>query len=102
MLSMVIVLLILLSASLIMYVSCLKSYLKSKEENASLKEENARLSILLSAFRESSIKGNNSTTNSIDSNVKEAVRYAMLKSHPDNGGKSEDFVKFRNLYERMK
>lgn len=99
MLSMVIVLLILLSASLIMYASCLKSYLKSKEENASLKEENTRLSILLSAFRESFIKENNST---IDSNVKEAVRYAMLKSHPDNGGKSEDFVKFRNLYERMK
>lgn len=99
MLSMVIVLLILLSAALIMYVSCLKSYLKSKEENASLKEENTRLSILLSAFRESFIKENNSA---IDFNVKEAVRYAMLKSHPDNGGKSEDFVKFRNLYERMK
>lgn len=99
MLSMVIVLLILLSASLIMYVSCLKNYLKAKEENIKLKEENTRISILLSAFRESFIKENNST---IDSNVKEAVRYAMLRSHPDNGGKSEDFVKFRKLYERMK
>lgn len=32
----------------------------------------------------------------------EAVRYAMNKSHPDNGGKHEDFIKFRKLYEEMK
>ena len=31
----------------------------------------------------------------------EAVHYAMIKSHPDNGGRQEDFIKFRNLYERM-
>ena len=34
--------------------------------------------------------------------IKEAVHYAMIKAHPDNGGKQEDFVKFRNLYERVK
>ena len=33
--------------------------------------------------------------------IKEAVHYAMVKAHPDNGGKQEDFVKFRKLYERM-
>ena len=33
--------------------------------------------------------------------LKEAVHYAMVKAHPDNGGKQEDFVKFRKLYERM-
>lgn len=38
----------------------------------------------------------------ITPDIEEAVRYAMVKSHPDNGGKSEDFVKFRKLYERMK
>lgn len=35
------------------------------------------------------------------SGIKEAVHYAMIKAHPDNGGKQEDFVKFRKLYERM-
>lgn len=33
--------------------------------------------------------------------IKEAIHYAMIKAHPDNGGKQEDFVKFRKLYERM-
>lgn len=32
----------------------------------------------------------------------EAVHYAMIKSHPDNGGKQEDFVKFRDLYRRLR
>lgn len=36
-----------------------------------------------------------------DDSVKEAVRYAMLKSHPDNGGRKEDFIKFRELYKKM-
>lgn len=34
--------------------------------------------------------------------VKEAVRYAMKKSHPDNGGSAKDFDKFRKLYNSMK
>ena len=32
----------------------------------------------------------------------EAVKYAMNKSHPDNGEKQEDFIKFRKLYEELK
>lgn len=42
------------------------------------------------------------TVNTNSQVIKEAVRYAMLKSHPDNGGKQEDFIKFRKLYEGMK
>lgn len=34
--------------------------------------------------------------------VKEAVRYAMKKSHPDNNGNTKDFEKFRKLYEKIK
>lgn len=36
------------------------------------------------------------------SDVKDAVKYAMKKSHPDNGGSADDFRKFRELYEEMK
>lgn len=45
-----------------------------------------------------------SKANSEDFNdeIKEAVRYAMKKSHPDNGGSAKDFDKFRKLYNSMK
>ena len=55
-------------------------------------EENKRLAIKL--------KKPQIITPSLD--IKEAVHYAMVKAHPDNGGKQEDFIKFRNLYERVK
>lgn len=31
----------------------------------------------------------------------DAVRYAMKKSHPDNGGNAEDFVRFKKCYEEL-
>lgn len=34
--------------------------------------------------------------------VLEAVKYAMKKAHPDNGGSAEDFKKFRDLYNSMR
>lgn len=34
--------------------------------------------------------------------VKEAVKYAMKSAHPDNGGDTKDFMKFRELYNKIK
>jgi predicted nuclease with TOPRIM domain len=34
--------------------------------------------------------------------VKEAVKYAMKSAHPDNGGDAKDFMKFRELYNKIK
>ena len=34
--------------------------------------------------------------------ILDAIKYAMKKSHPDNGGNAEDFKKFRDLYNSMK
>lgn len=31
--------------------------------------------------------------------IKAAIKYAMIKSHPDNGGSQNDFIKFRKLYQ---
>lgn len=42
------------------------------------------------------------TSKPITPDIEEVVHYAMIKAHPDNGGKQEDFIKFRNLYERVK
>lgn len=37
-----------------------------------------------------------------DKAIKEAVKLAMIKSHPDVGGNSEKFIKFRELYNKLK
>ena len=34
--------------------------------------------------------------------LKEAVKYAMKSAHPDNGGDAKDFMKFRELYNKIK
>lgn len=34
--------------------------------------------------------------------ILEAVRYAMIHSHPDNGGDTEQFIKFKECYEKLK
>ena len=34
--------------------------------------------------------------------VKEVVKYAMKSAHPDNGGDVKDFMKFRELYNKIK
>lgn len=31
----------------------------------------------------------------------EAVRYAMIHNHPDNGGSSEKFILYKNCYDRL-
>lgn len=45
---------------------------------------------------------NKNTNNPNNHQILEAVKYAMKKSHPDNGGNAEDFKKFRDLYSSMK
>lgn len=37
----------------------------------------------------------------IPQNIIEAVKYAMKKAHPDNGGNAEDFMKFKKCYEQL-
>lgn len=47
-------------------------------------------------------KHQNNSQNIYNSDIKEAVKYAMKKSHPDNGGSSDEFNKFRELYNKIK
>lgn len=37
----------------------------------------------------------------VSQDMVDAVRYAMKKSHPDNGGNAEDFVRFKKCYEEL-
>lgn len=57
--------------------------------------DNYAMRMQLNAMQKSSLY-------SSDSDVIAAVKYAMTKAHPDNGGKTEDFVKFRQVYEKLK
>lgn len=74
-------------------------------ENMLLKKDNEILSMKLSSLETSiehyqkiaETKGNFSPTK----DVKDAVFYAMKKSHPDNGGKEEDFIRFKKCYEEL-
>lgn len=66
----------------------------------------ARLSKQLEQLKEQ-MNRQNDTYNSCNSQINnqeiiEAVKYAMKKSHPDNGGNAEDFKKYRELYNRIK
>ena len=37
----------------------------------------------------------------VSPDIKDAVHYAMVHAHPDNGGNQEDFIRFRKCYEKM-
>lgn len=60
------------------------------EENKNLEREILKL------------KMRSSYTFIIDEDTKAAIRYAMIHSHPDKGGKEEDFIRFHSLYEKIK
>ena len=43
-------------------------------------------------------QGKNKTTKQIPKGTIQAVKDAMMRSHPDNGGKQEDFIMYRRAY----
>lgn len=57
-------------------------------------------------FQNDMLKGTieqmSSESATVSEDIKEAVKYAMVHSHPDNGGTPEDFMKFRKVYEDLK
>lgn len=53
-------------------------------------------------MEQSKNKHQNNSQNIYDNDIREAVKYAMKKSHPDNGGSSDEFNKFRELYNKIK
>lgn len=103
---MFIISLILLSVFLLMLFFIndkIKDNLKSVQtENKILKDKIRNLNGELNCYKTSRIYKSNSASKVLDEDIKEAIKYAMKKSHPDNNGNAEDFDKFRKLYERIK
>lgn len=48
------------------------------------------------------IYGARSSRAPIKKELLEAAKYAMVHAHPDNGGNQEDFIKFRDIYQKAK
>lgn len=91
-----------------------KNQLKYAEyEISTLRRENHKLKIRVSVLRDdiTALRKENvtyaqqsrKTSLSKESpEIKEAVKYAMKSAHPDNGGDAKDFMKFRELYNKIK
>lgn len=60
------------------------------------------LSRELERLKKQSVTYSNPSNSQNNQEIIEAVKYAMKKSHPDNGGNAEDFKKYRELYNRIK
>lgn len=70
-----------------------------EKKNAALLLENMQLKSAIDLYRK--LYGRTNTTPQISKDTVDAVRYAMKRAHPDNGGNAEDFNKFRKCYEEL-
>ena len=73
--------------------------LKLKVEQVSDDNKNLKIYVIRLLNR---TKASNKPAALCDKDIIEAVKYAVIKSHPDNGGKAEDFQRFNNLYSQLK
>lgn len=92
---------------LLKYIELSLDYKKVEIKLDDLERENLRLKIHIKTSRvdrvvfdplEFFIKPNSTE---IYDDIKEAIKYARDKSHPDNGGLDSDFIKFHKLYQRI-
>lgn len=68
-----------------------------KDINHTLSTENIRLKQRIASYE----RTERFETKSVPHNTIEAVKYAMKKSHPDNGGNAEDFMLFQKVYDEL-
>lgn len=76
-------------------------------EISTLRRENHKLQICVSVLRDDITALRTENVAHVQKykespEVKEAVKYAMKSAHPDNGGDAKDFMKFRELYNKIK
>ena len=93
------------------YIGLSCDYTNAKNELDRLELENIRLKSEIKTLRGDRVvfdpfeyfRKTNLGTNisEVDADIKEAIKYACDKSHPDNGGSDGDFIKFHKLYQRI-
>lgn len=74
---------------------------KLKDELMILHSDKLKMRLQLNSLITAINMRKNDNNNVLQSEIYEAVKYAMVHSHPDNGGKSDDFIKFSKLYQSI-
>lgn len=95
---------VVLVATLIILFACIGENINLKMEVDKLKIKNEIQRLKYSSVYREYVRllMKPDTSKPVAPDIEEAVHYAMVKAHPDNGGNQEDFIKFRSLYERIK
>ena len=92
------------------YIGLSCDYTNAKNELDRLELENSRLKSQIKTLRGDRVvfdpfeyfsKNLGTNISEVDDDIKEAIKYARDKSHPDNGGLKDDFIKFHKLYQRI-
>ena len=92
---------------LLKYIELSLDYKRIETKLDYLERENLRLKFDVKTLRRGRVVFDsfeyfrNSRSKELDDDIKEAVKYARDKSHQDNGGLNEDFIKFHKLYQRI-
>lgn len=88
-----------------LYKDCYKQLCNADKERSKYRLENDIYKRNYETLKQEYIKllsSQKSSNNLYSDDILSVVKYAMQKSHPDNGGKTEDFIKFKKLYDSMK
>lgn len=79
-----------------------------KEKDLEIYKKNTEISLLNTIIQQLRVsKGGTeriiyrSKTTNIPKGTIDAVKLAMKVSHPDNGGKQEDFIKYNEVYQKL-
>lgn len=80
-----------------------ESRIKELKLNSSIKEKIYKNEIhrLQEEILEISKERNGFSASVIPDGTIEAVRYAMIHNHPDNGGDAEKFILYKNCYDKL-
>lgn len=93
-------------ALMMIFVSVLYMWDKEHEKNKKLKENITTLIEYTEVLKQEldfwKARPVQYTKVSASQDMKDAVKLAMKYSHPDNGGNERDFIKYSNLYKRIK
>lgn len=72
-----------------------------ENEKRNLSMQNLRLRQQIERYERTEMFNGFYKKPSIPQGTIEAVKYAMKKAHPDNGGNTEDFMRFQKVYEEL-
>ena len=97
-------LIVLLIFSIFIFILCI-AYMAKCSKNDELERILLNMKIDLSL-----LQSENKVLNSLlksssqyqNQDIVDAVKYAMIHSHPDNGGNKDDFIKYMKVYKNLK